>query len=35
MDFQIVFTNKEIMPWGGMALMKKIMDRIEDINQEK
>jgi hypothetical protein len=22
MDFQIAFTNKEITPWGGIALMK-------------
>ena len=27
MDFQIGFTDKEITPWGGMALMKKMMDR--------
>jgi hypothetical protein len=27
MDFQIGFTDKEITPWGGMALMKKILDR--------
>lgn len=27
MDFQIGFTNKEITPWGGMALMKKMMER--------
>ncbi|MCK7468316.1 MAG: hypothetical protein MZU91_09480 [Desulfosudis oleivorans] len=27
MDFQIGFTDKEITPWGGMALMKKMMER--------
>ena len=26
MDFQIGFTDKEITPWGGMALMKQMMD---------
>jgi hypothetical protein len=27
MDFEIGFTDKEITPWGGMALMKKMLDR--------
>ena len=27
MDFQIGFTDKEMTPWGGMALMKKMLDR--------
>lgn len=33
MDFQIGFTDKEITPWGGMALMKKMLDqsRIDDL----
>jgi hypothetical protein len=33
MDFQIGFTEKEITPWGGMALMKKMLDqsRIDDL----
>jgi hypothetical protein len=33
MDFQIGFTDKEITPWGGIALMKKMLDRcgIEDL----
>lgn len=33
MDFQIGFTDKEITSWGGMALMKKMMDRngIDDL----
>ncbi len=25
MDFQIAYTDKEITPWGGMALMKQVM----------
>ncbi len=28
MDFQILFTNKEITPWSSMVWMKKMMDRI-------
>ena len=33
MDFEIGFTDKEITPWGGMALMKKMLDqsRIDDL----
>jgi hypothetical protein len=27
MGFQIGFTDREITPWGGMALMKKMLDR--------
>jgi hypothetical protein len=27
MDFEIGFTEKEMTPWGGMALMKKMLDR--------
>ena len=26
MDFEVGFTDKEITPWGGMALMKRMMD---------
>lgn len=35
MDFQIAYTDKEITPWGGMALMKKMLDcaRTEDMLQ--
>jgi len=29
MDFQIGFTDKEITPLGGMALMKRMMDRCD------
>jgi hypothetical protein len=33
MDFEIGFTDKEITPWGGMALMKRMLDRskIDDL----
>ena len=33
MDFQIGFTDKEITPWGGMALMKRMLDqsKIDDL----
>ena len=27
-DFELRFTNKEITAWGGMGLMKRILDRI-------
>lgn len=27
MDFKIAFTDKEITPWGGMALLKKMLER--------
>ena len=26
MDFELAFTDKEITPWGGMALMKRMLD---------
>ena len=29
MDFEIGFTDKEITPWGGMALMKRMLDRCD------
>ena len=29
MDFAIGFTDKEITPWGGMALMKRMLDRCD------
>lgn len=28
MEFDIAFTNKEITPWGGMALLRKFLDKI-------
>lgn len=28
MDLKLEFTNKEITPWGGMALMKRMLDGI-------
>jgi hypothetical protein len=28
MDFEIAYTNKKITPWGGMVLLKKMLDRI-------
>jgi len=28
MDFEIGFTDKDITPWGGMSLMKKMMERL-------
>jgi len=33
MEFEIGFTDKEITPWGGMALMKKMLDqsKIDDL----
>lgn len=35
MDFQIAYTDEEITPWGGMALMKKMMEcaKTEDMLQ--
>jgi hypothetical protein len=29
MDFKIAFTDKEITPWGGILLMKKMLDRMD------
>jgi hypothetical protein len=29
MDFQIGFTDKGITQWGGMSLMKKLLDQSE------
>lgn len=29
MDFKIAFTDKEITPWGGIVLMKKMLDRMD------
>ncbi|WP_147303554.1 hypothetical protein [Rhodohalobacter sp. SW132] len=29
MDFNIAFTDKEITPWGGILLMKKMLDRMD------
>jgi len=28
MDFELAFTDKEITPWGGMALMKRMLDHL-------
>jgi len=28
MDFELQFSDKEITPWGGMALMKRMLDRM-------
>ena len=28
MDVELQFTDKEITPWGGMGLMKRMLDRI-------
>jgi hypothetical protein len=28
MDFGLAFTDKEITPWGGMALMKRMLDHL-------
>jgi hypothetical protein len=29
MDFEIGFTDKDIPPWGGMILMKKMLDQCD------
>ncbi len=33
MDFQIGFTDKQTTPWGGLALVKKMLDqsKIDDL----
>jgi len=28
MDFEIAYTDKEITPWGGMVLLKKMLENI-------
>ncbi|MDA8253507.1 MAG: hypothetical protein M0Z84_09215 [Gammaproteobacteria bacterium] len=28
MEADLEFTEKEISPWGGMGLMKRLLDRI-------
>jgi hypothetical protein len=28
MEFEIAYTNREITPWGGMVLLKKMLDPI-------
>ena len=28
MDFELRFTDKEITAWGGMSLMKRMLDRL-------
>ena len=30
-DIKIYFTDKEITPWGGIALLKKMMDKMSFI----
>jgi hypothetical protein len=34
MDFDISFVNKEITPWGGMVLLKQMLqkNRLQKIN---
>jgi hypothetical protein len=29
MDFKIEFTNKEISPWAGILLQKKVLDKMQ------
>ena len=33
MDFELAFTDKEITPWGGMALMKRMLDVVDPITR--
>jgi hypothetical protein len=33
MEFELRFTDKEITAWGGMGLMKQMLDRIGLIEQ--
>jgi len=28
MDFDLRFTDKEITPWGGMGIMKRMLDHL-------
>jgi hypothetical protein len=28
MYFEIAYTNKEITPWGGMVLLKKMLEPV-------
>lgn len=28
MDFEIAYMNKEITPWGGMVLLRKMLEKI-------
>jgi hypothetical protein len=28
MNLELSFTNKEIMPWGGMVFLKQMLDKI-------
>ncbi len=34
MELKIEFTEKEITPWGGMVLMKKLIEKRK-INEER
>jgi len=27
-DFELSFSDKNITPWGGMSLMKRMLDRM-------
>ncbi|MGH9949153.1 MAG: IS1380 family transposase [Pyrinomonadaceae bacterium] len=29
MEFEIKYTNKEVSPWGGMVLLRQMMDKME------
>ena len=29
MEIEISYTDKEITPWGGMVLMRKVLDKLE------
>ena len=29
MNLEISFTDKEITPWGGLVVMKKMLDKIK------
>ncbi len=28
-DLQLSFTDKEITPWGGLALMKRLLKKVD------
>lgn len=28
MDFEIAYNNKEVTPWGGMVLLRQILEKI-------
>lgn len=35
MDFELRFTDKEITAWGGMALMKRMLDYMGSLPGEQ